>query len=385
LLALAGVLLLDAFSYSLILPLLPFILKSYQAGAVMGGLLIAIHALFAAVSGPLLGALSDRIGRRSVILASIFGTAVSYLVFAFSRDLFSLFLARAISGTMAGNAGVVQAAAADRTAAEVRAKAMGLLSAAMAMGFVLGPVIGALIGQIAPGSNFWPGIAACVGSVVAFSTTWLKYREAPGAAAGSLRPKGARPLKQLDYRTIELLGLIAAAAFAQTGLVSMTGFWANHAFGWGSAEVSLLFFWVSLFMVASQVVAVPRLASVYGERSSLIVALALCVAAVAGLIIGARSSIALLACAPLLFCGITIIQTMSASLLSQGVEAGERGALLGLSNGVGAVARVIGPALCGLVFQHVDASGPYWLVGSAMSGWLIWLGFRGRGAAARQV
>ena len=375
--ALAGVIFLDALSYSLILPLLPFILKSFHAGAITGGFLIAIHSLFSAVSGPILGAASDRLGRRTIILVSIVGTCASYLVFSFSQNLVTLFLARAIAGAMAGNVGVVQAAAADGAPEGGRAKTMSVLSAAMAMGFVLGPVLSAVIGQVAPESSLWAGVMASLASVVSLATAWRFYREEPQAPSMAPSARGARLFsKAMSGGTRELIGVAAASAMAQTGMVAMTGFWAHHAFGWGVREVGFLFFWTASCMVAAQIVAVPKLVKALGESAALKAAVALCVLAVAGLIFGAHSRVALLMCSPGLFCGITIIQTMAASLLSQQVGAAERGALLGLSNGVSSVARVIGPALCGLVFVRLDPTAPFWLIGVVMGACLIWFPLR---------
>jgi MFS family permease len=375
LLALGGVIFLDALSYSLILPLLPFILKSYGVGALVGGSLIATHALFAAFSGPLLGALSDRVGRKWVILGSVTGTAISYVLFGLSHSLATLYVARALAGAMAGNFGVVQAAVADRTTVEARAKSIGLLNAAMAMGFVLGPAISALIGRHGAAGTLLPGLTAAGASTMSLVTVWGFFREGQ-IAPGRLASRRWLPLRSLTGRSLELLGLTAVAAMAQTGLVSMTGFWASSAFGWGPREVGLLFFWVAAFMVGAQVVAIPRIVRALGERPALILSLALCIAAAIGLILSARSLAGLLVCAPALFCGITMMQTMSTSLLSQEVDAGRRGGLLGLASGVGAIARVCGPALCGLLFARVDPSAPYWLVAATMALWLVLLSLR---------
>lgn len=135
----------DSFSYALILPTLPFLALHYGAGAGFGGILVASHALAAAVAAPILGWLSDRFGKRVVICWTIAGSVFSYIVFATSRSLGTVLVTRILAGAMAGNMGVVQAAAAAQATAEQQARAVRLLTVAWAMGFIVGPAVTSLI------------------------------------------------------------------------------------------------------------------------------------------------------------------------------------------------------------------------------------------------
>jgi MFS family permease len=368
--SLASVILLDALSYSLVLPLLPFILKSYDAGAAVGGGLVAIHAVFATLAAPALGTLSDRIGRKPVILGTIVGTALSYVLFGFSRNLTLLFVARALSGAMAANSGVIHAAAADHSASRARAKAMGLLNAAVAMGFVLGPAVSAVIGQSGEAAARWVGLTAAGASCFAFAFVAAGFDEPP---RGIRQKGGARWPFVAHSWTLQLLALVLVAAMSHAGLVSMTAFWGAYAYGWGAREVGYLFCWVSVFMVIAQIAIVPRLANRLGERLSLRVGLGLAVISLAALIVAPHSVPVLALGGPLLFCGITVVQTMCMSQLSRQVEANERGALMGIANGAASAGRIVGPALCGMLFVHLQPIAPYWLVAVALGGWLIWL------------
>ncbi len=374
-LPLAGVLFLDSVSYALILPILPFIVKAYSAGAVAGGLLIAVHALMATFSGPILGRLSDRFGRKTVIVASVAGAAASYFLFAFSQNLWSLFVARALAGAMAGNVGVVQAAAADDTSEADRPRVMGLLMGSLALGFVVGPGLSALIGQAVHDPARWAGLAAAAGAIASFLMVALVYPQTPPPRAGA-RSTGEASRAPINASVGELLGLIALAALAQTGLTAMTGFWVSHTFGWGAAQVSLIFLWVSVFMVVAQIFVVGRLANALGERPGLIVGLSLGASALMALVLVPTSVPVLLIASPVLFCGIAIVQTLSTSLLSKQVSAEHRGALLGLATGVASAARVVGPVVCGALFARVAPIAPYWLVGILMALGLAFVALR---------
>jgi DHA1 family tetracycline resistance protein-like MFS transporter len=376
-LPLASVVFLDALSYALILPLLPFILKDHGAGAIAGGLLVACHAAMAAISGPLMGSLSDRLGRKMVIVGSLLGTILAYVGFGLTGSLVGLFASRIFAGAMAGNIGVVQAAVADGSSDADRGKAMAMLTAAWALGFVVGPAIGVVLppnAQVA----FWPGMIAAAACGVALLGVAASYR--PANKAGGVTPQGTAVGTGLppgqSWSKVELIALFGVVGMSQTGLVAMTGFWASSAFQWGAREVSLLFLWVSLIVVVVQIFGMGRLIKSLGENKSLLVGVGLTLAACVLLLVQPRSRAVLLVSAPLLLCGITITQTLCSALLSKVAAETSRGAVLGLANGVTALGRVAGPALCGLLFTYVDPTGPYWLVAAMMGGWILWLGAR---------
>jgi len=392
--ALASVYLLDSLSYSLMLPLLPFILEGYAAGAIEGGALIATHALFTALSGPLLGGLSDRIGRKQVIAGTVLGAAASYLIFGMSRSLTMLFVARALAGAMAGNLGVIRAAAADRSSIDSRAKVMGVINAAGAMGFVLGPALGALIGPRGNATTWWVGLVGGAAAGLALTMVLVCYREARQAPSppvpDGFSPGRSRPFA-LDGWRWQLLGLIGVAAMAEAGLVSVTPFLASLALAWTPRQVGILFLWVAIFIVVTQLTVVPRLAKAAGDRRALVLALTLCAGVLVALVLASHSVTVLVIGAPLLFFGITAIQTVCLSCLSKIAEPTERGTLLGVASSASSAGRILGPALCGVLFVRAGPTAPYGLMAAAIGAWLLWLSFGhqakalGRGPSRRPV
>jgi DHA1 family tetracycline resistance protein-like MFS transporter len=137
----------DLLGFSLILPLLPYYAKTFQASQTVTGLLIASYALMQLIGAPILGRLSDRFGRRPVLLLSVFGTFLGFLLLGFANTLWMLFAARILDGLTGGNISVAQAYIADVTDAQNRSKGLGMIGAAFGLGFIIGPVTGGFLSQ----------------------------------------------------------------------------------------------------------------------------------------------------------------------------------------------------------------------------------------------
>src|SRR5512143_863694 len=137
----------DLLGFSLILPLLPYYAETFKASNFVTGLLVASYAAAQLVGAPLLGRLSDRYGRRPILIASIFGTFLGFLLLGFAKTLVMLFAARILDGLTGGNLSVAQAYISDVTDAKNRAKGLGLIGAAFGIGFIFGPVTGGLLSQ----------------------------------------------------------------------------------------------------------------------------------------------------------------------------------------------------------------------------------------------
>lgn len=372
--ALLLVMMVDSFGYSLVLPTLPFLILQYHSSAEIGGLFIAAHQLCAIAAAPLLGGISDRIGRRTVIGVTVVGTAISYLLFAYSDTLAMLLIARILAGTMAGNIGVLQAAAADQSTPAGRARVMNLLTMAWALGFILGPGISALlpISELRPA--YWPGLlAALLTGVSLIAVLFARDRE----LSVRVKETAERVLPRMPtaWSRTELLLLLAMVAFSQTGLVSMTGFWGEQMFAWTSREVSLLFLWVSVCIVAAQML-LPKLNSRFGEPAALLLCCVLSLASSVVIALQPDSVVVLLSSAPVMFAAIVMSQTLSTTLLSRMAPDERQGVELGIANSVAAVGRVLGPLLCGMLFYRVHATAPFWLVNALFTAALFWFSVR---------
>lgn len=374
-----SVIFLDSVSYALVLPLLPFILAEHGAGASAGGLLVAAHAIMAACSAPVLGIVSDRMGRKPVVLLTLVGAVLAYLLFAFSPNLVMLFLARAIAGAMAGNIGVVQAAVAEGYAPSDRTRAMGRISVAWALGFVVGPGIGAALPITARSIALLPGLLAAGAALLALAVV-AAHRPAAGVAdAGAAgQPAAAEPPLLQRGSLIALLGTLAVA---QTGLVAMTGFWASRMFGWSAREVSLLFLASSAAIVVFQMAVLPGLARRFKEAQLLLGFLVLGVACCAAVPAAPHSAPILIITGSLLFCAITGAQTVCNASLSRTTSSSAQGAVLGSANGVAAICRVAAPVACGALFELWRPEAPYYLVTLLFLVWIGTIGLAARRAA----
>ncbi len=155
----------DLVGFGIVIPILPLYAEEYGPSPVIFGLLMASFSIMQFIFAPILGRLSDRIGRRPVLLVSLVGSAVGYVLFGIAGSMGMLFASRIIDGISGGNISTAQAVIADITGPEDRAKGMGIIGAAFGLGFILGPAIGALLVTVAP---WMPGIAAAVASLIAF-------------------------------------------------------------------------------------------------------------------------------------------------------------------------------------------------------------------------
>jgi len=221
------VVMLDLIAFGIVLPLLPAAGARYETHAVLIGALVALDSCFAFLLAPWWGRLSDRIGRRPVILIGLAGSALGYGLFAVAPSFLVLLLSRAVTGMTSTTFGVAQAALADMTTPERRARAMGLLGAAFGVGFTVGPAIGGIAGRLDDGLPALVAAAIAAGTI----TTPAEARQ------GFLDRIAAASLARLDYfeivdsATLETLRifagheprLIAAAFFGKTRLIDNVG------------------------------------------------------------------------------------------------------------------------------------------------------------------
>ena len=238
---------LDMLALGVIIPVLPKLILAFKAGdtaraAEILGIFGTVWALMQFLSGPVLGALSDRYGRRPIILLSNLGLGLDYILMALAPNLILLFIGRVISGITAASVSTAFAYVADVTEPQKRAAAYGFLGAAFGVGFVLGPAIGGLLGGIDPRLPFW---VAAVASLLNALYGWLVLPE-------SLPPERRSPFKLAKANPIGSLGLIrshpalvtlASAHFlshlAHVALPSVFVLYAFHRYGWGEEMVGI--------------------------------------------------------------------------------------------------------------------------------------------------
>src|SRR5512139_952641 len=183
----------DLLGFGIVLPLLPYYAREFHASSTMAGALIAVYSAMQFICAPLWGRWSDRIGRRPVVLISLAGSTLSYLLFALANGIGLLFISRVFAGIAGANIPVAQAFIADTTSAKDRARGMGLIGAAFGLGFVFGPAVG---GMLAHYGHAAPGLAATLICGINLAVAFWRLPESLPPELRHAR-RGPHPLLQL--------------------------------------------------------------------------------------------------------------------------------------------------------------------------------------------
>jgi DHA1 family tetracycline resistance protein-like MFS transporter len=364
----------DTVGFGMVLPLLPFFAERYHATPDVVTMLVATFTLAQFLFVPVWGALSDRLGRRPVILFTIAGTAAGYFATAFADALWMLFVARACTGAMASVA-VIQAYVADVTGPSERARGMGRIGAAHGLGFVCGPAIGGLFAgadPVAPDLRL-PFLIAAGLSVLALVMAAAFVRESTEAASrasAASRPRAGR-LRALRAALMTprlglLLALLAMTPFAFSGIESTFVMWSERALGWGPAQNGWLYTYMGLVAVVTQAFVVGRLAQWMGEARAIRLG-ACAIAAGACVLPFAGGYAGLCAAFGLIVFGTCVNNPSLNSLISQYADPDRRGALLGVAQSCSALARVFGPVWGGALFVALGRDWPFYSAVAVMA------------------
>ncbi|HVS03388.1 MAG TPA: MFS transporter [Thermoanaerobaculia bacterium] len=363
---------LDLAGFGMILPLLPFYAQRYGATPFDVGALFACYSLAQAFCAPLLGRLSDRWGRRPVLLVAIAVNVLALLLFAGARSFLALFLARTLSGVAAANFSIAQAYVADVTSPNERVKGLGMVGAALGMGFVLGPGLGGLLSMI--GQVAVPlGAAVLAAGNLLLVAGWLP-ESLPGHRRSAFRGApwlSLRALVTLQRPLPGLLGLFFVVLFAFSTMEATLALYCEARFGFGVAETSVLLVLVGLVIAGVQGGLVGRLVPRFGERGLVVAGI---VAMAGGLLLMPLAPLVPLLAVPLglLAVGSGIHQPALLGLVSQLASEEAQGRTLGLSRSMGALARTAGPLWGGWTFQTLGPAWPFWTAGVVMAGALAW-------------
>ena len=363
----------DLVGFSIIFPLFPDMVEYYldidsDFGTVVlfGGILGSLYSLLQFLFAPVWGGLSDRIGRKPILLLSIAGTAGGYVVWILSGNLTLLIISRVITGCMSGNISTASAAIADFTSAKDRAKGMGVIGAAFGLGFILGPALGSVFSRYnllesfpEAGLESWgvnpfsvPALVALGLSVLNLLWVGLRFQETLSAESRGKARESRRPINPLIlFRPIRLPGVSRAnlsyflfiAAFS--GIEFTLTFFAKDRFGYTRENMYIIFVYVGLIIAIVQGGVVRRMAPKYGERRLVIFGLASLIPAFCLICFSPPSK-------PFLFIGLGIMAVGSAlatpcltALASLYTPGDRQGEILGIFRSLGALARALGPCL----------------------------------------
>ncbi|HEV8581320.1 MAG TPA: MFS transporter [Thermoanaerobaculia bacterium] len=376
--------LLDLVGFGMILPLLPFYAQEFRATPLQIGLLFSSYSLTQLLFAPLLGRLSDRVGRRPVLLASIAGSAVSYVLFALAPTYAVLLLSRSLSGIAAANYGIAQAYMADVSAPEDRSRAMGLVGAAFGVGFVLGPALGGILAHIGAGlPSLGPRLVPLTAAALSGLNLTIALFGLPESLSAERRQEsagGSSWLSFSDLRTVwrdaplrGLMLLFFLVMFCFSMMETTLALFCQARFGFGTRETSWLFVFVGVVLVVIQGGLLGRLIRRFGERSLILSGIVLMAVGLA-LVPLTPVSIPpvwsrlwlLLVSLLLLAVGNGVHNPSSLGLLSRLTDERSQGGTIGLSRSFGALARIFGPLAGTWVFGTAGAAWPFWTASGLM-------------------
>jgi DHA1 family tetracycline resistance protein-like MFS transporter len=358
------IVLVDLLGFSIVMPLLGPFAKEYGFSGGRIALLYSAYPMCQLVSAPILGRLSDRFGRRPILVVSQAGTALSFLILGLSRDFTVMFLARLLDGASGGNILVAQAYMADVTRPEERSRGQGLIGMAFGLGFVVGPFLAGLLLAL-PVAPDWrlrlPFLVAAGFSTIAWLLVLVRLPESRGSARQAARVLSWRGLVDTirlpRVGALVLLGALAVLAFA--ALEGTFSLYLRDRFAFTSGDAAFGFAILGLISAVVQGGLIRRLVPRFGEPRLILTGLATLTAAMATLA-SARAWPALLAATLLVGVGQGLYSPTIAGLLSRVTPASEQGAVFGTLTSAQTLCRMINYSAANLLLARLGAAAPYW-------------------------
>ncbi|MGE5464926.1 MAG: MFS transporter [Syntrophothermus sp.] len=351
----------DLLGFSLILPLLPYYAETFKANSFVTGLLVASYAAAQLIGAPILGRLSDRFGRRPILLVSILGTFLGFLMLGFAGSLAMLFAARVLDGFTGGNLSIAQAYITDVTEAKERSKGLGMIGAAFGLGFIIGPVTGGFLSQ-------WGyAVPAFVAAALSFINLILVYAWLPESLTQAKRASMAekRP-------AVTLAALLEAMKRPFTGSLLITRFFFGLAFAifqtifslytlkkfnLNARDTGFILTYVGVLSVIVQGFLIGRITKKYREDIVIVSMVALMAISLAGWALAPTVIGLLIILTPTAISG-GILNTLLSSTLTKAVEPQEVGGILGLAASVESSTRILAPILGGALLQEFGTWAP---------------------------
>ena len=362
----------DLVGFGIVIPVLPLYAERFGASEEIIGLLIAIYSVMQFIFAPLLGRLSDRVGRRPVLLASLIGTSIGFLLMGLADALWLLFVARAIDGISGGNISTAQAYIADVTPPDQRSRGMGLIGAAFGLGFIFGPAIGGAMSMISPEAPFFFAAALAAVNATALYFRLPESLSAEHRSQARERPSVVQILKETESRT--LVPVMATYFFATVafGLLTATyALFANHRFNFDATHTGYMFAYLGVLGAVIQGGLLGRLVNIFGDKPLAVAGTALLGASMFALPMSANLLMLIITSTGIAIGNSLMTPTLN-GLASKSVDAANQGRVLGVMSSAASLARIIGPAAGGWLLSrdagnlsHYGRS-PYWTGGAIM-------------------
>lgn len=374
------IILLDIAGFGILLPSIMFVLSNLGAEPAYATLIIAAYSLAQFIAGPFWGRLSDRVGRKPVLMISMSGAFMAYLLMAAAKTPEMILISRILAGLMAGNIATAYAAVSDMTTPQNRAKGMGVLGAAFGLGFVVGPAIGGFLGGDTPetANIFYPAIASAIMVSLAILGTALFFKESLSAEhraellskpevgrLEALRHVITRPILKRFCMFIFMVSLTAALMEPVIPLL------VGNRYGWGPLNLGYIFTAVGLVIAVVQGGLIGRMTKAFGEKNMVRIAFAMLIT---GLLIIINTPISYGVVLGLMFTGVgtTLFTTSMSALVSHRAGPTERGLVMGVVQSMQSLGRSAGPLVTGAMFAYWEEL-PYVAGVVLMSAAFIWM------------
>jgi multidrug resistance protein len=365
----------DLVGFGMIIPILPLYAQRFQATEWQIGLLLASYSFMQFLASPVLGWLSDRYGRKPVLLCSLIGSAVGYMFMASAVSLATLFAARILAGISGASVGTASAYIADITPPENRSKRIGLIGAAFGVGFVLGPAIGGILSHFSVVAPFW---FAAILSILNAIIMWIVL---PEPERHAVRQQGPVNLRE----TFEQAGSWRLSVITVTYFIGIAGFAivtviyaqvSNRRFDLSQSQISYIFVMMGLIGAMIQGGAIGRLAKRFGDVDLAITGFAVMALSMMAMPLAHSIPVFLVFSAGLAM-GNSLSQPTMSAIASKGASPALQGRVLGIVQSAGSLGRVFGPVIAGILLthDHLRSNGRYGNTPFLFGGFIIGIAF----------
>ena len=362
---LLSVMFINLVGFGIVVPLLPFYAKSFNAAPWQIALIFSAYAIGAFFGEPFWGRLSDRIGRKPLLVSTVTGNCLCYLALAFAPNVYIAFVVRLLGGMASGNNSVIQGYIADVSTPDQRSGRMSLLGAAYNIGFIVGPALGGLLAHPSAGhAGFGLPLfvcsalsAICATAIFLFVPESRIHREhfsqgpSRWAVIGSV-------FRNAAIGRLMLVTFLAGCAF--NGIEYVFGLWTQARFAWGPQHVGGAFAVTGFVAAINQIALTGRLSRKFGEAQMLSAGMALTMLFTV-LQPFSWSAVIVIACLAVAAFGQSVAWPNVSALISRNVDWNHQGQYQGLNNAVGALARLVGPLIAALSFSGLSVDAPFFV------------------------
>jgi DHA1 family tetracycline resistance protein-like MFS transporter len=352
----------DLLGFGIVIPFLPMYAERLRISAFEIGLILSSYSFTQLIAAPVLGRISDHVGRRPIIMIGLFGSSASYLIYAFARSFPMLLLSRVVHGACAATVSTAQAYIADTTSDEQRARGMGMIGAAFGLGFVVGPALGGVLGH---SSLRTPALAAAAGTALnfVFAAIALPESHPPERSArlhwGDLtKPLLLLPAQLTRHRMARLFLIAFLATFAMALFETTFALIAPLVYGYDASGVGGLFAYAGLIQVITQGYLLGIIVKRAGETRLIRLGLLLFATGMAPLA-SVESRAMLFALLTALSLGYGLANPLIATLISKRTAHGLQGEVLGVNQSALALARIVGPVTAGFMYAATGPAATY--------------------------